>query len=442
MNRLRWRVIGLGLALTGLAGATGCGAKTEKTLAANTAPNPVPVTVTAVESRRVDRTVEVVGTLKGWVEVTIGSKRAGRVLKVFHDMGDKLAPGERLIELETTDADLSVLRAERMLQADLAKLGLKQLPGREFDAIKVPAVVQAQVALERAQQDLGRQRNLVMRNAGTQQDLQNAENNEQAQIAALENAVVTARSTLAMALADKASLDAAVQARKDMEVFAPVPSKRPEGDNGPIEYAVARKMVQEGQWVKEGEAIFELVIVSPLRIWTNVPERYSADVKVGQTARLAVNSHQGQFFDGQVTRINPTVDPQSRTFQVEAQLPNPKGALHPGGFAKVSILTHTDSQGLVVPLESIMRFAGVTKVFVLNGELAREVPVETALEGRDWVEVTGALSPGDRVVVTGQTQLANGASVVVRKPNSETATTAAKPQPQPQPQPQPKPAAD
>ncbi len=256
------------------------------------------MTVTPVEARRVERlSVEVVGTLKGWVEVTIGAKRAGRVLKVLHDMGDKIAPGERLIEIEAIDADLSVLRAERMLQADLAKLGLKDLPGREFDPNKVPAVVQAQVALERAQLDLNRQRNLVSRNAGTQQDLQNAENAEQGQAAALENAVLTARSTLATALADKASLDSTTQARKDMEVFAPVPSKRPKGENGPIEYAVARKMVHEGQWVKEGEALYDLVIASPLRIWTNVPERYSADVKLGQTVRLAVNSHQGQFFE-------------------------------------------------------------------------------------------------------------------------------------------------
>ncbi len=72
-------------------------------------------------------------------------------------------------------------------------------------------------------------------------------------------------------------------------------------------------------------------------------------------------------------------------------------------------------------------------MFVVNGDQAREVPVETRLEGRDWVEVTGALSPGDRVVVTGQTQLANGARVVVRQPpppsqsRGEMAKTATKP---------------
>jgi multidrug efflux pump subunit AcrA (membrane-fusion protein) len=313
----------LGLGLVSITALSGCGGRVaEKILAAKTAPKPVPVTVTPIESRTVERSVEVVGTLRGWVEVTIGSKRPGRVLKVLHDMGDRVAPGERLIELETIDADLNVLKSERMLQADLAKLGLKDLPGKEFDPNKVPAVVQAQVALDRAQQDVTRQRNLFARSAGTQQDLQNAENAELGQEAALENAVVQARSTLAMALADKAALDAAIQARKDMEVFAPMPSKPPTGVNGPVEYAVTKKMVHEGQWVKEGEALYDLVIINPLRIWANVPERYSADARLGQTVRVSVSSHSEQFFEGKVTRINPAVDAQSRTFQVEAVLPN------------------------------------------------------------------------------------------------------------------------
>jgi membrane fusion protein, multidrug efflux system len=419
------QIFGLGVAAAILS-LSGCSAKTEKTVTASTGPKPVPVTITPVTRRPVERSIDVVGSLKGWVEVTIGSKRAGRVLKVFHDMGDRVKPGEHLIELETIDAELNVLKAERTLQADLAKLGLSTLPGREFDPNKVPSVVQAQVAVERAKQELARQRNLHMRNAGTLQDLQNAENNEQGQEAALDNAVVTARSTLAMALADKVALDTAIQARKDLEIFAPVPSKKPEGEDGPIEYAIARKTVHEGQWLKEGEAIFDLVIVSPLKIWTNVPERYSSDVKIGQPARLLVASHPGQTFEGRVARINPTVDPQSRTFQVETVLPNPNGILHPGGFAKVSILTRRDSEALVVPLESIVRYAGVTKVFVAQGEKAREVQVETSLEGRDWVEVIGPLSLNDRVVTTGQSQLADGTTIVIRDPEADAPAPASK----------------
>jgi multidrug efflux pump subunit AcrA (membrane-fusion protein) len=81
------------LALTALA-TSGCGSRGATTEAkAALARRPVPITVATVETRPVMRTIEMVGTLKGWEEVTIGTKRAGRVVKVLHDMGDRLEPG-------------------------------------------------------------------------------------------------------------------------------------------------------------------------------------------------------------------------------------------------------------------------------------------------------------------------------------------------------------
>jgi hypothetical protein len=71
---------------------SGCAHRADKPVEAGAAPRPVPVTVAAVEHRPVERTVEVTGTLKGWESVTIGSKRSGRVVQVFHDMGDRVKP--------------------------------------------------------------------------------------------------------------------------------------------------------------------------------------------------------------------------------------------------------------------------------------------------------------------------------------------------------------
>ena len=185
------------------------------------------MTVAPVERRTVDRTVEVVGTLKGWEDVTLGSKRVGRVVKTYHDMGDRVDPGALLVELETVDADLAVMQAERQLQAELAKLGLKEIPKTVFDVTTVPSVVQARVTLERARQNLGRERSLIQRGAGTSQDFQNAENDEKAAAAGLENAILTARAILANAQASQVALDVARQARLDMEIRAPVPSATP-----------------------------------------------------------------------------------------------------------------------------------------------------------------------------------------------------------------------
>ena len=116
----------------------------------------------------------------------------------------------------------------------------------------------------------------IQRGAGTSQDFQNAENDEKAAAAGLENAILTARAILANAQASQVALDVARQARLDMEIRAPVPSATPPGVTGPIKYAITRRSVAEGQMLKQGDPVVDLVIENPLRLWTNVPERYSA----------------------------------------------------------------------------------------------------------------------------------------------------------------------
>ena len=121
------------------------------------------------------------------------------------------------------------------------------------------------------------------------------------------------------------------------------------------------------------------------------------------------------FVEGKVGRINPSVDAASRTFQVEAVVPNDKGLLRPGGFARATVVVDRADEATAVPVEAVVRYAGVTKVYVVEGGKARSINVETALEGPGWVEVTGPVPAGASVVVTGQTQLADGTPVRVRK---------------------------
>jgi multidrug efflux pump subunit AcrA (membrane-fusion protein) len=390
----------------------------------------VPVTVTAVERRPVERTVEVVGTLKGWEEVKIGAKKEARVRKVFHDMGDRVEPGALLVAMETEDADLAVKLAERELQAELAKLGLKELPKSDFDVTTVPSVVQKRVTLEKAIQNLARERSLMQRNAGTMQDFQNAENDVKSAEAAQSNAILTAQATLASALTAKVRLEVADHDRKELEIRAPVPSHRPECDTTPVTYAVSKRSVSEGQMVKMGDAIMELVIERPLRLWSNVPEAHSGDVMVGQAVRVSGSSVPGMVFEGEVARINPAVDPVSRTFQVEARVPNRRGLLRPGGFAKASILIAQSATATVVPNQAVVKFAGVTKLFLVEAGKARSVNVETGLELPGAIEVTTSLPKNAVVVVDGLSKLADGTPVTVRETIvSKPDANAAPPQP-------------
>ena len=148
--------------------------------------------------------------------------------------------------------------------------------------------------------------------------------------------------------------------------------------------------------IKEGEAVAELVIEDPIRLWSQVPEQYEGDVRVGQRVRVSTRAHPGVAFEGKIARINPSVDSASRTFQVETLIPNERGLLRPGGFAKASIITDAEAKAAVVPVESIVRFAGVTKLFVVENGKARSInDIKTGNEGRGWVEVTSKAAPRD-----------------------------------------------
>lgn len=447
-------VAALGLATLIPTVLAGCGGHGETHAKATGPAPPVPITVAPLKRDLVESTVPIEGTLKAWEQVTVGARRGGRVLKVLREMGDPIAPGEPLLELESTDADLAVNQARARFLGELVKLGISQeqaeafvakyglseklLRGEEVDRLidALPSIKQAKVAVVKARQNLARQQSLYDRNAGTVQDLQNTQNDLSSAEAALDNAVLTARTVIATALSSRVALDVALRDQAEMVIVAPTPTE-PKGrsTSAPVVYGVTRRMVAEGQMLKDGEAVYELVLQDPIRLWANVPERYRPDIKVGQPVRLAAGSRPGETFEGEVARINPAVDPVSRTFQVEAIIPNADGRLIPGGFAKGAIVTRSDRESTLVPLDAVYRFAGVTKIFVHEGDQVRGIAVRTGRSKGQDVEVIAEdgspLPATGQVVTSGQTQLADGTRVVVREPVSEAAKPAQASEPAP-----------
>jgi len=393
---------------------TGCSHKESEAPKAEVAPQAVAVTVATVERRSLESTIDVVGTLKGWEDVKVGAQKGGRVIKIMHEVGDRVKPGEPLVELETTNAELQIQQSEKRLASELAKLGLTEVPQGEFNVNALPSVVQAQVAVDRAKQKYSREQQLSERKVNTVESMQEAEFNLRDAKAHLDNTILTAHSTLAAAMATQIEIAVARQARADMVVRAPHPSKLPDGFKETVEYAVIRRAVSAGQMIREGEEVAELIMDNPLRMWANVPERFSRDVATGQPVRLVVASQPDKTYMGTITWVNPAVDTASRTFQVEVSVPNDERELRPGGFAKASIVTREDADQVVVPSEAIIRFAGVTKIFVVQDGKARSVPIEAGLERAGWAPVRGAVAVGAQVVMTGQSRLADDTIVTVR----------------------------
>jgi RND family efflux transporter MFP subunit len=374
------------------------------------------VTAQPAVAREVQRTIEAVGTLHGFEEVGISAKVSGRVRRIAHDIGDRVEPGQVLLEIDPTDYELTARQVEKALQVELSKLGLKSPPTGEFDVLELPAVQQAKARLDNAEHHLNTTRDLMARKAVAQDELTDRQMAERVARADFDGQILMAQAGLATVQMRQEDLAIARQQLADTLVRAPVPTQRvPEGEDPKIDYAVTARRVAEGTYVPMGTELYRLVIDDWLKLRLPIPERYTEAIKEGQMVDVQVAAYDRNF-EGQVVRINPAVDPVTRTFEVWVLVRNRDKQLKAGSFARAAIRTGIDKDAITVPIESVVTFAGVTKLFVIEEGKAREIQVVPATQGTTWTEIAGALvKPGALVVTSGQTVLADGTPVKLRE---------------------------
>lgn len=394
---------------------TGHAAGPRKPQVVETQREPVSVTLAPVQKRKIERTVDAVGTLHGFEEVVVAAKVEGYVLKVERDMADSVKPGEVLLQIDPTDSELAVHEAEKNLLVDLSKLGLSELPEKGFDVRQVPVVVQAKAKLENAEARWERAKRL--QKTITPEELADKATEQRTAQAEFDNQVLIARTSLATIELKQAELSTAKQKLQDTKIKVPAPTQAlPNGQ--PPAYVISQREVAEGDMVRPGTQVFRLVMDHILKLRAPLPERYISDVKLGQLVHVTTTAR--KTFEGKVTRISPHVDATVRTFDVEIQVPNPTGELKSGSFAKVAIVTRTESDATTVPLESVVSFAGNNKIFLAEDGKAREILVTLGLQGTEWIEIaTPVLPAGANVVTSGQSVLTNGAPVVTRAANNK-----------------------
>lgn len=374
-------------------------------------PNAVRVTAAPVAIRPVQRTVEALGTFHGFEEVVISAKVEGRVRKISRKVADRVRPGDVLLEIDPTDYELAIRQAEKALQVELTKLGLAEPPGPGFDPATVPAVSMARAKMESAKTQLDLTEG-VGKFTSTMERTNRLSESRVAQ-AEFDHQVLMARSGLATV---RMKLDALAMARQqltDATIRTPVPSE-PVPGGGEATYAVASRAVAEGTYVRTGTELYRLVIDTTLKLTVLVPERHSAEIEPGQTVEVRTAASPNPV-TGTVTMVTPVVDPITRTFEVEVQVPNAKGRLKPGGFAKAAVHTRLDPKATTVPLEAVVSFAGVTKIFLLEDGHAKQVLITPGVQGENWVEIASPTLPEGAVVITsGHAVIADGTAVMVR----------------------------
>lgn len=169
--------------------------------------------------------------------------------------------------------------------------------------------------------------------------------------------------------------------------------------------------VRNGMSVTAGETLAEVNGLSRVWLEAAVPEALAGQLNMGQAATAILAAYPGETFQGRITAILPQAQTESRTLTARVELPNPRGRLRPGMFAKVQFEGPIQS-ALLVPSEAVIRTGRRTLVMLARpgGRYApAEVKVGRETNGR--TEVLAGLSVGEMVVASGQFLLDSEASL-------------------------------
>ena len=190
----------------------------------------------------------------------------------------------------------------------------------------------------------------------------------------------------------------------------------------PFDGTVGLRIVNLGDYVKDGADLINLEDTSTMLVDFRLPERYQGKVKVQQTVELALDAFPGRSFKAQVTAVDPLLDTNGRSVGVRAVLSNQQGGalLRPGMFARVTAVFGVNAAALMVPEEAIVPQGG--KQYVIKVVAPAAVPAATNIPAdTQWVsqrqevklgvrrqgtvEIAEGLTEGQTVVVAGQQRL-------------------------------------
>jgi membrane fusion protein (multidrug efflux system) len=174
---------------------------------------------------------------------------------------------------------------------------------------------------------------------------------------------------------------------------------------------VGQRFVSAGDYVTTATRLLTLQTMDPQRAVIEVPERYSGDLRNGQTVEFTVAAHPGRTFRAQVEFIDPVVQQESRTILVKASAPNAGHLLKPGMFIEARLATTTRAGAVVVSEDAIQPLRTTNVVWaVVEGKASRR-QVQLGVRSQGTVEVLEGVRAGELVVVGGLERMAEGMPV-------------------------------
>lgn len=380
----------------------------EKSMAAATTPPPE-VQVAVVEQRDLPVRREWIGTLNGLVNAAINAEVTGYLLRQDYAEGSFVHKGQLLFEIDPRPFQAAVDQAAGQLAQAKAQVTQAQ-------AVLVQAQAQllsAEANQRKSQLDQEKYVPLFEDKAVTRQDLDNAVQTNQsnvAQVAAAKAQVETSKAQIEAAGAAVKAAEAALETAKVNLGFTRLTSL--------IDGIAGTATVQVGNLVTPSSAAVTTVsTLDPIRaVFTVSEQEYLSLARTDALHHLqlkliladgSMHPHDGRFFFA-----DRQVDPNTGAIQMTALFPNPGNILRPGQYAMVRAVTGEDKGALLIPQPAVSELQGGYEVVVVGGGnkvATRQVQVGDKV-GTMWV-ITQGLKPGDRVVVEGQQKVRSGMRV-------------------------------
>ena len=266
-------------------------------------------------------------------------------------------------------------------------------------------LAQAQAGQIKAQADFSRAKTLFDSQSMTRPDFDAAK----AQFDSTDAQVRAARSQLEASTAQIRAADATMAGAnlslRDTALVAPFGA------------AVVLRNVELGMLVAPGTSAYTLADVSWVKATFGIPDSVAVHLNPGTNVAISVEALPGRNFTGNVTAIAAVSDSETRLFQTEVTLSNNDRALRPGMIASLSLGQAAPAPEVpVVPLSSVIRDAkggSGFAVMVVDGKMARTRSIVLGPTYGDLMAVTNGVNPGDKVIRTGATLVADGETVEV-----------------------------
>ena len=353
---------------------------------------PVVQEVEVVVVRPVPRetTAEALGTVRAKTIAAVAPQMMGRLTAVLVAEGARVEAGALLATID-----------DQAVRAQLASAegGVAEAESAREEADR--AVAQAEAGKSLAEKTYARFRVLLAEKVVTPQEYDEVEMKRTVAVKEHERALQKTAQMDAKVTQAKGQAGAARIVLAYAKVIAPFAG------------VIVEKRADAGSMAVPGVPLFVLEDPRLHHIEASVSETYLPLLKVGTPVQGILDADPGKPFSAVVTEVVPTVDLNSRTFTVKADLPAGKARTGQSGRLRFAAGT---GMVLAVPKRAITRVGGNEGVFFVGDDnVARLSPVTLGAEFDDRVEVLSGIEDGARVALSPIDKLSDGARVEVRR---------------------------